>query len=487
MKVLLIDSNKTIENHDIVKQNKDYFFNILEQKYNIKTDMLINYSNNFYKKYGDNLWEYHPIFWRYLVKDFRLKVSYQKLYANFLDFYEENIELYPDVIEFLKKCKGKYILVLVANGNENRLERLIKKFNLHEWFSEIVISGETPYKKPDRFMFEFALIRLEINVNDAIMIGDRYDTDIKGAKYLGIKTVLIKRNIEDKIQQYITPAYIPDFTVYNLEEAWDLLCIGHKNQWNSIPLISLNNRIYKNQKITSVLLLAGGMGSRLGELGKTTQKCMLPVNNIPLLFFQINAFKNAGCNKFVIVVNHLANQVKEYFGDGKKFGAEIIYLEGKYVSTYDAMYHALPYLEDNFYYCHGNIVFDERLIEKMWEIFCYYNKSILATIKNAFSVTHAKMIVSNNKIIDLSTKPKDVDQQIYNSTFMGIAIYNKDNIIKYSDNNMNGMVEKNVKQLLDNGEIAYSFEYSGNWWHIETNEDYSKICDRYFWEVNFYE
>ena len=179
MKVLLIDSNKTIENHDIVKQNKDYFFNILEQKYNIKTDMLINYSNNFYKKYGDNLWEYHPIFWRYLVKDFRLKVSYQKLYANFLDFYEENIELYPDVIEFLKKCKGKYILVLVANGNENRLERLIKKFNLHEWFSEIVISGETPYKKPDRFMFEFALIRLEINVNDAIMIGDRYDTDIK--------------------------------------------------------------------------------------------------------------------------------------------------------------------------------------------------------------------------------------------------------------------------------------------------------------------
>lgn len=485
MQVILIDSNKTIENHDKIKMLKSQFLSALEHKYNFTKNSLVNYSREFKAKHGDVLWEYHPIFWRSFVNDTSNTISHENLFSDFLDFYEENIELYDDVLDFLGLCIKRYKVVLVANGNEKRLERLIKKFNLAQWFNEIVVSGETPYKKPDRFMFEFALIRLGTRIEDAIMIGDRYDTDIIGAKKIGLKTVLIKRVMGEKLSGDTTPEYIPDFTVYNLQEAWELIDSCEKNKGVYANAHTYDETLYKNTKVTSALILAGGKGSRLGELGLKTQKCMLPFKGVPLLLFQISTLKNAGCNKFVIVINHLGEQIKEYFGNGEKFGIDIRYLEEKYISTYDAMYHALPYLDEKFFYCHGNIVFEERLIERMWNIMCKNQKSVLAVVKSAHSVTHAKLRTNNNIIEEISLKPREVDQNIYDYTFMGVAIYSKDQIEKNHDGNCDGMVEKCVKQLLEKDDTAYCCEYTGDWWHIETEDDYKQVRNKYFWEVDF--
>ena len=486
MKLLLIDSNKTIENHADIKKNRSILFDNISKEYDIDSSVISDFYYSFQNKYGDIFWEYHPIFWRSLSNDCLNKSdesTISNLFNIFLKYYEENIKLFDDTISFLEACKNKYTMALVANGNALRVSRFVNKFNLCRYFDDIVISGETPFKKPESFMYEYVLKRRNIKISDTIMIGDRYDTDIIGAKKLGIRTVLLRRNLSEKNKNYSSPSYMPDFSTCDLNEVEELLkCLNGSSKTYDL-IYDFPSK--ESKAIQSALILAGGKGSRLGDIGKITQKCMLDVRGKPLLYFMINSLKNAGCNNIVIVVNHLSEQIKEYFGDGEKFGIKITYLEGQYISTYDAVYHALPYLSDCFYYCHGNIVFEERLLESLWKKHIETNSNVISTVKDETTVTHAKLILDGDSIADLSIHPKETDPKIFNYTFMGAAIYQKELFYKFSDDNMSGMTEKNIIQLLDNDIPTYAVEYNNKWWHIESEEDYNKIKNKYYWEVQF--
>jgi dTDP-glucose pyrophosphorylase len=76
-----------------------------------------------------------------------------------------------------------------------------------------------------------------------------------------------------------------------------------------------------------VVLMAGGEGRRLHPATRDTPKPLLAVGGRPILETIINAFLEHGFHRFFISVNYLGQQIKDYFGDGRKWGAEIIYLE----------------------------------------------------------------------------------------------------------------------------------------------------------------
>ena len=67
-------------------------------------------------------------------------------------------------------------------------------------------------------------------------------------------------------------------------------------------------------------LLAAGVGSRLGELTKTTPKCLLPIGGRPLLDFWFDAFAAAGVIQVLINLHHHADQVRQYLnGKSREF------------------------------------------------------------------------------------------------------------------------------------------------------------------------
>lgn len=76
-----------------------------------------------------------------------------------------------------------------------------------------------------------------------------------------------------------------------------------------------------------VVIMAGGLGSRLGELTKETPKPMLTVGNQPMLQHLVELFREQGFRKFIFCVNYKKNVISDYFYDGSKFGVEIEYVE----------------------------------------------------------------------------------------------------------------------------------------------------------------
>ncbi|WP_230632314.1 nucleotidyltransferase family protein [Chromobacterium violaceum] len=85
----------------------------------------------------------------------------------------------------------------------------------------------------------------------------------------------------------------------------------------------LQGRKYDNW----VFLMAGGFGTRLKPLTDNCPKPMLQVGGKPMLETIIEKFISAGFHRFYISVHYLAEIIKDYFGDGSKWGVTIQYIE----------------------------------------------------------------------------------------------------------------------------------------------------------------
>jgi dTDP-glucose pyrophosphorylase len=74
------------------------------------------------------------------------------------------------------------------------------------------------------------------------------------------------------------------------------------------------------------VLMVGGLGTRLGPLTATTPKPMVPVGHRPVLETILTQLKLYGFRRIFLAVNHRAQVIEAYFGDGRALDLEIAYL-----------------------------------------------------------------------------------------------------------------------------------------------------------------
>ena len=77
--------------------------------------------------------------------------------------------------------------------------------------------------------------------------------------------------------------------------------------------------------VKKAVLLAAGKGTRMKELTNDLPKPMLEVRGKPILLHIVEGLRAAGVTDFCIVVGYRADVVRDFFGDGLKFGVRINY------------------------------------------------------------------------------------------------------------------------------------------------------------------
>ena len=112
------------------------------------------------------------------------------------------------------------------------------------------------------------------------------------------------------------------------------------------------------------VILAGGKGRRLRPLTCNTPKPMLPLLEKPVLEYNIELLRQHGIREIAITVQYMSTAIKQYFGDGSKWGVNLYYFEDSPpLGTAGSIKQAEKFLDEPFVVISGDALTDFQLSE----------------------------------------------------------------------------------------------------------------------------
>jgi NDP-sugar pyrophosphorylase family protein len=105
-----------------------------------------------------------------------------------------------------------------------------------------------------------------------------------------------------------------------------------------------------------VIILAGGLATRLRPITETIPKALVEINGRPFLDYQMQLLAANGINRAVLSVAYRGEMIEEYLGDGSRYGIEVSYsFDGPvYLGTAGAIRKALVQLGPSFFTLYGD-------------------------------------------------------------------------------------------------------------------------------------
>lgn len=190
----------------------------------------------------------------------------------------------------------------------------------------------------------------------------------------------IRRAILDGVsmQEGVKNVMFTKFTHASVhQDKESILALMKKKEIRHIPVLDENGALHDlkvlidllgaEKKENIVVLMAGGLGTRLMPLTENCPKPLLKVGEKPILETILKSFKDQGFYQFYLSVNYCSEMIKNYFGDGSKWDVEISYLqEDKPLGTAGALSLLSEKPDRPFFVMNGDLLTKidfERLLE----------------------------------------------------------------------------------------------------------------------------
>jgi len=132
----------------------------------------------------------------------------------------------PDAHQVLEKLSRRFIISLISNfTNSAFIHRSLDNLGINGFFDHVIDSVSIGWRKPHQRIFKHFLNLSGVKAEEAVFIGDDLDADIKGAKNMGIKAVLLV-GLKDAQNKQKKSNVRPDQIVHTLSEFGELLLNG---------------------------------------------------------------------------------------------------------------------------------------------------------------------------------------------------------------------------------------------------------------------
>ena len=316
-------------------------------------------------------------------------------------------------------------------------------------------------------------LAIVVDENDKL-IGTITDGDIRRGLLNGLE---LSSLIEPIIYKNPTTASLSDTKE-------DILKKALAKKLHQIPVVDDENRVVGIKEIeelvspaikpNKVVLMVGGLGTRLRPLTEETPKPMLMVGNKPILQTIVEKFAEYGFVNIIMCVNYKSNIIQDYFKDGSAFGVKIEYvLETQRMGTAGALSLLKEIPNEPFFVMNGDL-----LTNVNFEHLCHYHLShnAMATMcvrEYDFQVPYGVVNIHDSKIISIKEKPVHkffVSAGIYMLNPETISSIDKD---KFFD--MPTLFEK----LIEQGKNTLSFPIREYWLDIGRMEEYKQANEEY--------
>jgi len=270
--------------------------------------------------------------------------------------------------------------------------------------------------------------------------------------------------------------YIEDKKVYSEKELKSL------ERFSFLPVLKKDMEFieFKNvktllNKSNYVVLMAGGLGSRLKGITSDTPKPMLKIGGKPILETILDQFSEQNFFNFIISVNYFADNIKDYFMDGLKKSINIKYLEEKKrLGTAGCLSLIDDMPNDPFFVMNGDILTDVDF-NKMLEFHTKNNFEItVATVKYNYVIPYGVIEAGkSNQINKIIEKPTNTS-----SISAGIYILNPSILLEIPKNEYYDITTLFNKLLQEERKIG-AYNIDGYWLDIGHPEDFYKAHSDY--------
>ncbi len=221
------------------------------------------------------------------------------------------------------------------------------------------------------------------------------------------------------------------------------------------------------------IILAGGLGERLRPLTNNVPKPLLLVKGKPILEHAIENFKKHGIKNIILAVGYRADKIKEYFGDGSKFGVNISYcIENEPLGTGGAIKKASENIKETFIAINGDNVADFD-----WKSIIKFHKKKQARITLALypveDVTKYGIAdLKEDRIVNFIEKPS-VEQAPSNLNNAGGYVMEPESLEILPEGKSS--IERDCfEKFCGKYGSVYAFSHKGYWFPTDDIEKYKK-------------
>lgn len=193
-----------------------------------------------------------------------------------------------------------------------------------------------------------------------------------------------------------------------------------------------------------VVILAGGLGTRLIPVTYKTPKVMVEIDGAPFLYYLLELFKRKGFKEILMLVGYLGKQIESYFGNGDKFGLSISYsLEQQPLGTGGALKNAQGLIGQEFILVNGDTYLDfdySAFLEAFYKI---NKKGLMCVYTNNGKEIQDNVLMDNSIIIKYDRN----NSRGLSGVDAGILVFKKD-ILQLIPENKNISLEDCVYREL---------------------------------------
>jgi glucose-1-phosphate thymidylyltransferase len=216
------------------------------------------------------------------------------------------------------------------------------------------------------------------------------------------------------------------------------------------------------------LVLSGGKGTRLRPITHTSAKQLVPVANKPILYYAIEAIRDAGITEIGIIVGETHEEIRAACNDGSDWGCKITYIpQDAPLGLAHAVKIAEPFIgKDSFVmYLGDNLIKDgiTALVEE-FESGSYNAQILLAHVRNPKQFGVAELDPKTGGVVKLEEKPAKpkTDLALVGVYMFDSSVFTAVNAIKPSTRGELEITEA-IQYLIDNDYSVHSHVIEGYW------------------------
>lgn len=227
-------------------------------------------------------------------------------------------------------------------------------------------------------------------------------------------------------------------------------------------------------RTNKVVIMAGGLGTRLSPLTDTTPKPMLHVGNKPILETIIENFAKYGYSEIILSVSYKSHMIEEYFGSGKSFGVNIEYVhELKRMGTAGALSLVRERLDEPFFVMNGDLLTNINFEHLHDYHVAHATAATMAVREYDFQVPYGVVNVHEGCILSIEEKP-------IHKFFVSAGIYmlSPEILPEVPEGEFFDMPTL-FQNLIAKGVNTASFPIREYWLDIGRLSDYEKANDEY--------